>query len=112
MGKITPGERANHWAKALVTVWPIILVLAGGTVYGNSEKVRGWIHGPEVKTPPGQIDKVDDKPLTLDQIQTRSINQLIDKNVLIEAQLKKLSARSNVKDGSLQRQITKWHGDG
>lgn len=34
-----------------MTLWPIVLFLIGGTVYGNSETIKRWVHGPDDVVP-------------------------------------------------------------
>lgn len=41
MSKLTPGERAKHWADALMKVWPVLLVLLGTLGYTNKDEIRG-----------------------------------------------------------------------
>jgi hypothetical protein len=109
MGKITPGERAHNWSQALVTLWPIILALLGGAVYGNSETVRNWIHGAQLE-PVGEVkvpthDNFDQQTIT-------AINQIIEVQKKHAAEIAKIRSHTNKHDSDLQNQINKWHGNG
>lgn len=89
---MTLGERAVNWSKALVTIWPIILMLIGGTVYGNVESVRTWIHGPDEIAPVQQtyseaFDKINKKFAEQDQ------------------EIKKLKSRDFSDQQKIQKQI-------
>lgn len=42
---LTPGERFQNWVDGAVKIWPIILPLLAGTVWGNSETVRNFVTG-------------------------------------------------------------------
>ena len=41
--RLTPGERFRNWVDGVVKIWPIVLPLLGGTVWGNSETVRNTV---------------------------------------------------------------------
>ena len=40
--RLSPGERAGHWASAAVTLWPVIVGLVGLLGYTNQETIKGW----------------------------------------------------------------------
>ena len=103
MGKLSPGERAHNWAQALVTLWPILLALVGGTVYGNSETVRSWIHGAD--------DIVPSEAGFNEQVihAIEQINLKLDEQ---DARMDKLQKRDSSDQYKLQSQINKlnrWH---
>ena len=43
--KLTPGERFLNWVDGVVKLWPIVLPLIGGTVYGNVPMVKETVNG-------------------------------------------------------------------
>lgn len=47
MSKLPFSERVHNWVQSAVALWPIIIALVGGTVYGNSETVKRWVHGAD-----------------------------------------------------------------
>jgi hypothetical protein len=110
MSKVTAGERAHNWAQALGTLWPIILALVGGTVYGNSETVRNLIHGTTVEEADGQTEIVEGG-MTFEQSVIKNSQEVRTELDSIKADIQKLQARSRNSDGSLQSQINKWHGN-
>ena len=53
---MTAGERAKNWAAALVTLWPIIVVLLGTTGFLNREAIHKFVGGEEtLPIPDGQL---------------------------------------------------------
>lgn len=73
-------RRAEAWRGIIGDIrimLPILVTLLGGTVYGNSEAVRTFIHGDQ------QIDAVEDvrapTDASMDEQQNRAINEIIEK---------------------------------
>lgn len=87
---------------------PTLVLLFGGTVYGNSETVKGFFQGE-------QLEPIEDisQPTTasMDEQQNRAINQLTEKLKRIEAQQKANRGESQHYDQknfkNLQEQIDK-----
>jgi hypothetical protein len=96
MGKLSPGERAHNWAQALVTLWPVLLALMGGAVYGNSETVRNWIHGAD--------DIVPSEAGFNEQV-IHAIEKINDKLAEQDALIGKLKSRDYSDQKKLQTQI-------
>ena len=50
--RLSPGERAKHWAQAAVTAWPIMLPLLGVLGYTNADHITGWtgLAQPDART--------------------------------------------------------------
>ena len=96
MTKLTPGERAKHWAEAAMTMWPVILFLLGGTVYGQSETVRNWIHGAD--------DIVPSEAGFNEQV-IHAIEKINEKLSEQDAEMKKLKSRDYTDQQKLQKQI-------
>lgn len=45
---MTPGERVHTWIDAIVKIWPLLIPLLAGTVWGNSEAVRNFVKGEQL----------------------------------------------------------------
>jgi len=100
---MTPGERAKNWMQALMTVWPIILFLIGGTVYGNSEKVRQFIHGEPLPEIIGEIDQ----PISQDihpEVRQK-LESIINKLAEQDKSLKQLNNLSQQDDSKLSERV-------
>jgi hypothetical protein len=52
---LTPGERFKNWCAGVVQIWPIVLPLLAGTVYGNSATIQSLVHGKP-------LEQVEDAP--------------------------------------------------
>jgi len=100
---ITMGERAKNWSSALITVWPIILVLVGGTAY-NSEKVRSFISGASLGT------GLDTYPQEVIQDVIDRVNDLEDRAVIlgedISATKIELSTRRSREDNKIREEMS------
>ena len=89
---LSPGERIKNWMEALAAVWPIVLFLLGGAVYGNSDTVRAWIHGPDEIAP-------------VEQSYNEVFNKINQKFLEQDERMDKLEKRDSVDQYKLQKQI-------
>jgi hypothetical protein len=48
--RLSPGERAQNWATALVTLWPVIVALIGLLGYTNRDHIRNMLTEADGKT--------------------------------------------------------------
>ena len=104
MSRLSPGERAHNWAQALVTLWPVILALLGGAVYGNSEAVRNFIHGEPIPTA-DDVDKIIEGGFEA-QVK-HSIDTIINKLDEIEKKQNRIVSQSHDGDHQLSDRLTK-----
>ncbi len=97
---LTPGERFLNWCKGAVMVWPIIVPLLGGAIYGNSQTVKDIIHGPQL--PDGELAdlEVNDTQAVI----INAINNKLKKHDAALASLKKLSEQG---DTNLEQRVLK-----
>ena len=89
---------------------PLLIALFGGTVYGNSPTVRGWIHGTQVVEADGKTEVVEGG-MTFEQSVVKNSQEVRAELDAIKARLNALSGQRRTHDSKLQQQITKWHGD-
>ena len=95
--RLTPGERFKNWCAGVVHIWPIVLPLLMGTVYGNSETVQGLVHGTSIDP----VDGIHQPAEGNFQNQVRaSISDIV-------AELKRLKANDVKLQSGLQTQDTK-----
>ena len=96
MSKLPISERVHNWVQSAAALWPILIALLGGAVYGNSDTVKRWVHGPD-----------DVVPVEVDQ---HELNSKINAKFLeIEGNIEKLEAEYERMDernrAKLQSQI-------
>jgi hypothetical protein len=101
---LSPGERAVNWVKALAIVVGILTTLLG---YTNKERIAGWIGGPVEAD--GKTEIVEGG-MTFEESVVKNSKEVRTELDQIKEDIKQLKAKSSNRDGSLQRQITKWHG--
>jgi len=82
---LTPGERFKNWCGGVVQIWPLIIPLLGGAVWGNSETVRNFVKGEQLEPVDG-IHQPDDG-----NFETQVRKSISD----IVAKLKRIDADSN-----------------
>jgi hypothetical protein len=110
MGKVLPGERAGHWAKAFMTLWPAWLFVFGALGYTNSDEIKTWWAGEHIEEPDGRTE-VTEGGITFEQSVVKFSNEVRIELEQLKQDIIQLKARSNRKDVGLQAQIHKWHGD-
>ena len=88
---------------------PLILTLFGGTLYGNSDTVKQWVHGKTVIEADGQTEVIEGG-MTFEESVVKHSQEVRTELDQIKQDIIALQARSSSKDGRLQQQITKWHG--
>lgn len=101
----TPGERVKNWCEAGVAIWPILVFFIGGTVYGNSETVRDFIHGDKEIDAIGDVRAPTDEDM--DQQQNRAINEIIEKLKKHDAQIANARRASTGDDEKQNARLTK-----
>jgi hypothetical protein len=82
-------ERVHNWVSSLVAIWPLILALVGGTVYGNSESVRTWIHGADDIVPSEQ---------GFNEQVIHAIEKINEKLAELESEIARANANSRARD--------------
>lgn len=99
MSKLTPGERAVNWAKALGVLSAALLSVLG---YQNRDVVTDWLPGK------GQVDN----------LVHAEIDDLIVENELRRAAIEDLRAALKKNNGplwveikKLNAKIDRWHGE-
>lgn len=105
--------RLAHCSKIigdLRVMLPLLIALFGGTVYGNSETVKRWVHGPKIVEADGKTEVVEGG-MTFEESVVKNSQEVRLELDAIKADIIKLQAKSRNVDGSLQAQIRKWHGD-
>ncbi len=98
--QLTAGERAINWSKALMTSWPIILFLIGGTAY-NAPAVKKLVHG----APPPTVEDV--QPPEKPEYYRKSIEDIITKIKQIQTDVDAVKSHSDVKDRNNYRALQK-----
>lgn len=93
MTKITPGERAINWAKALSVLCAALVTLLG---YTNREAIKTFIDPPPTVE---DVQPVEDGRLE------QSVIDIIKKLKSHDAEIARLNARSRREDRDLQGQI-------
>ena len=96
---ISFSERVHNWVSSLVAIWPIVLALLGGTIYGNSETVRSFVHG-KVDVPAGELADVEEGSDYA--IAIRAINAKLLEH---DEQLKAINARRVSGDSALEARV-------
>ena len=102
MSKLTPGERAINWAKALAIIVPLFGV---GVFAGNTETVHKWLAGPD-EIVPVEVDqnqhnaKINAKFLEIEE----RIEQL-------EAELERADSTNYARLKSRIIKLERWHGN-
>jgi len=83
---------------------PIIITLLGGTVYGNSDTVKRWVHGP-LPTVPGEVSNIVEGGFQEQVIEhVRTNNEKLKE---IEAKIKRLEAIRKTGDSALEARIAR-----
>jgi len=93
MTKLTPGERAINWAKALAIIVPLF---GAGVFAGNTDIVHNWIHDeplPEIEGEVSGFTEGDIHPAVRQRIES-----LIAKVSELEKRDNSISAHSNKHD--------------
>ncbi|MDX1341259.1 MAG: hypothetical protein R3227_02870 [Reinekea sp.] len=99
--KLSPGERAQNWAKAIVTIWPIFIPLLGWGAY-NVPAVKEALHG----TPPPTVEDI--QPPEKPEYYRKTIEDIITKIHVIEEQSQ---SDDNKNYAALARQIRELRED-
>ena len=95
MGKLTPGERAKHWASAFMALWPAWVFVLGMLGYTNKDEIKGFM-----------ITNHDEAITTLTPFQ-RHMREEVERIDLEEATGRaELMARLNELEKTLKRQDT------
>ena len=110
MSKLSPGERAINWAKALGILCTALTALLG---YTNRDTLARWVN---ITPADGKTEIVGNSDkLTPFEQQVKNHTQEADARMTaIEASIKKLQAVSVRGDGGLESRIEVlegWHGD-
>ncbi|MCZ6898267.1 MAG: hypothetical protein O7D95_06145 [Betaproteobacteria bacterium] len=95
MAERTTGQKVGQWLTNLSVLLPLIGALGAGTIYGNSETVKTWIHGDKAVT-------------TEDPV----LQALLTANAAQEVASDELTKELEKQRASLQSQINKlkeWH---
>ena len=92
--RLSPGERAKHWAQAAVTAWPIVLPLLGVLGYTNSEHIRSWTGLAQAD---GQTEVVEGGVTFESQVSTFS-REVRAELETIHDEIKKVNSRLAAKD--------------
>ena len=91
--RLTPGERAVHWAKAAVTAWPIILPLLAALGYTNKDHIANLVNGgPPVAE--GEVVVPYEIPESL-RLSLESFDSAI---IRLQEEQRRLNARINAVD--------------
>ncbi|MCZ6897690.1 MAG: hypothetical protein O7D95_03125 [Betaproteobacteria bacterium] len=95
MAERTLGQKVHQWMTNVMVVIPLLGLLGGTAIYGNSETVKTWIHGDKAVTTEDPV---------LQALLTANADQEVARDVLTkELEKQRVSLQSQINT------LKAWH---